>query len=460
MKNKICVMIAILILFVSFGNSIYATTGEVKKSTAKSMFIKFNYVGENTLDCLEYNNIRYVPLADLCSIFKCRLDVDESKKNVNITTYSYFNGNKFNHGLLLDYKPIEIELEPYNIQVEGIDAYMEPISYKNNLFVPFTYFAQIFDIKVEWTKDVNKPVLTQTPIKYIGTVDNIVITQSDLDFNYNLGLKNLKDNLVTSNIKLTDSDLQLLKQEAYDQLVNSQMILNKIKESDRVLTASDKAGINGYFKTLDIKRYRRDLATNNINFYQFINNVKLYYIQTNFITKTETGIQATEDAIKKYYEKNKTSFIQPAKLRVKQILILTVDITGKNISAENKSLAKQKSEDILGKIKAGESFDNLLKANALAPETGLENEVTFGKGVTVKAFEDAAFSLKVGEISKVFETPYGYHIIRLEEKIPGRQSTFEEAKTLVKLQADQVEKQNHWNALVKKWTAVCKVVKY
>lgn len=71
---------------------------------------------------------------------------------------------------------------------------------------------------------------------------------------------------------------------------------------------------------------------------------------------------------------------------------------------------------------SGESFASLAGQYSQDPGTASQGGDlgTFGRGEMVKPFEDAAFALQVGEISDVVETPYGLHVIRLQEKeAPG-----------------------------------------
>jgi parvulin-like peptidyl-prolyl isomerase len=77
---------------------------------------------------------------------------------------------------------------------------------------------------------------------------------------------------------------------------------------------------------------------------------------------------------------------------------------------------------IRGRALAGESFQTLAGQYSQDPgSAGQGGDLgTFARGDMVKPFEDAAFALQVGEMSEVVETPYGLHLIRLEEKTaPG-----------------------------------------
>jgi parvulin-like peptidyl-prolyl isomerase len=79
---------------------------------------------------------------------------------------------------------------------------------------------------------------------------------------------------------------------------------------------------------------------------------------------------------------------------------------------------RTKAEDVLKRARAGEDFTKLAKE--FSSDAGNKDKGGdlgwFGKGAMVPAFEEAAFKLKPGEISDLVETPFGLHIIKLEER--------------------------------------------
>lgn len=80
-----------------------------------------------------------------------------------------------------------------------------------------------------------------------------------------------------------------------------------------------------------------------------------------------------------------------------------------------------KNEDLLKRAEDGEDVAKL--AREFSEDPGLMDkggECTFPRGQMVPEFEAAASSLKTNQISDVVTMPFGYHIIKLSEKIPDR----------------------------------------
>ena len=79
-----------------------------------------------------------------------------------------------------------------------------------------------------------------------------------------------------------------------------------------------------------------------------------------------------------------------------------------------KAEAKARAEEALAKVRGGADFDKAVIEFSDEPgaaERGGDLGV-FEKKVMVKAFSDAAFKLKVGEVSDLIETPVGFHVIK------------------------------------------------
>jgi peptidyl-prolyl cis-trans isomerase C len=93
--------------------------------------------------------------------------------------------------------------------------------------------------------------------------------------------------------------------------------------------------------------------------------------------------------------------------------------------------ARAKAEQLLKELQAGANFAELAKARSQDPVSASKGGSlgTVVRGRMVKAFEDAAFKLnQPGELSEVVETNFGFHVIKLDEKLPAGLRPFEEVK--------------------------------
>ncbi|NDV23869.1 peptidylprolyl isomerase [Desulfovibrio sp. JC022] len=133
----------------------------------------------------------------------------------------------------------------------------------------------------------------------------------------------------------------------------------------------------------------------------------------------------TPEEINAYYAANKESFQQEEQLKARHILI-AVD---ENAAEKDVAAAEKKIKKVLAKAKSGQDFGKLAKKYSEGPSSSKGGELGwFGHGAMVKPFEDAAFALKKGEVSKPVRTRFGWHLIKIDDVREAGQKKLDQVK--------------------------------
>ncbi len=125
------------------------------------------------------------------------------------------------------------------------------------------------------------------------------------------------------------------------------------------------------------------------------------------------SVKISDNEIKAYFQANQSVFNEE-QVKAAHILIKTLDTSKpENNNANQASL--QKAQDILKRAQGGEEFAALAKEYSQDPGSAFQGGDLgyFSRGQMVKPFEDAAFSLRPGQISGIVQSIYGYHIIKV-----------------------------------------------
>ena len=154
------------------------------------------------------------------------------------------------------------------------------------------------------------------------------------------------------------------------------------------------------------------------------------------------NVKLNDDSVKDFYNKNREKFSKPVLYRTRHILIATISAP-KNLEDDlnrKKGLrmaqminneAKLKAEEVFRKIKSGGDFIQLAKEFS-EDEASKEDGGTLGDlhpDSTLPEIAAVMVKLNEEEISNIFQSPFGYHIVKLDEIIPSTLMPFEEAQS-------------------------------
>ncbi len=129
-------------------------------------------------------------------------------------------------------------------------------------------------------------------------------------------------------------------------------------------------------------------------------------------------VNITDAQVADFYAKNKALYNTPEQIRARHILVKT----------------KPEADAVEAQLRSGANFATLAEKVSIDPGSKAQGGELgwFGPTQMVKPFSDAAFALNVGQISQPVQTPFGWHVIQVEEKRPAHTASLADAAPKVR----------------------------
>jgi foldase protein PrsA len=237
--------------------------------------------------------------------------------------------------------------------------------------------------------------------------------------------------------KVGSPEYNTLKNQAVQFLVQRTQFDIKAEELDVEVTdkqVNDRlAQIKKQYFGGSEKKYQDQLKQQGLTEDSVKRDIRAQLVQEGIFKKVTEDIKITDKEIQDYYEKNKSQFGTPEQRDIRHILVPT----------------KKQADSLYSQLKDGGDFAALAKKFSKDPASAAQGgKLTIARGQTVAPFDQTAFLLQKGQISRPVKTQYGFHIIEPLSEIKAAKTTpLKEVKESIRQQLQQTKR----NEAMTKW---------
>ncbi|MDD2430411.1 MAG: peptidylprolyl isomerase [Firmicutes bacterium] len=243
----------------------------------------------------------------------------------------------------------------------------------------------------------------KAPSRYVAEINGKKIDRTQFERNFAMVWQ---QKYQSSYGQLTGFDIEPMKAQYLMQVLLQEALLDEANKM-KIVVSDDE--INESIKDIEEQvggadELKAQLEYSNITMDQLKDDIKKSLLLTKLQDDIAKDITVNDEEIRAQLE----------------------EVQASHILVEDKALA----DNLLQQIKEGADFAELAKEHSEDPGSKEDggNLGFFGRGVMVKAFEEAAFALEVGEVSDLVASDYGYHIITVTDRKTVDDKTFDEKK--------------------------------
>lgn len=223
-----------------------------------------------------------------------------------------------------------------------------------------------------------------------------------------------------------DKKLELLKEKALESLIESSLLyayaLSKGIEASRDEVEDIFESFQKLYGTRE--NFKAVLKQSNFTENSFKTAIKKEETLKK-LYKKEIEVLLSDEDLKKHYEVNKDKYLEPERIKIRLIYVENdpSDINGKQ-------KAVKKIEEAQEMLKKGESFEYVAQEYSNDKTRVMGGDMGYlHRGMLEPTLEEIAFGMKEKEVSGIIERDVGYYIIKVEQKSPRNQLSFENVKS-------------------------------
>ena len=207
----------------------------------------------------------------------------------------------------------------------------------------------------------------------------------------------------------------------------------------------------------DEKSWSAFLEQQGMDVQAFRTELRVQYTVQALMQQVSEGVpsEVTDDEAREFFLSNPERFETGERLRARHILLRVP----REVDPSRKDEFRTRAEGLLARIRTGEDFAELAREHS--EDVGSKGKggalQVFARGQMVPAFEEAAFALQPGEVSDVVETPFGFHIVKLDQRLPSEEVPLDAVMKQVKEHIRRERQQRAMQALVAGLRAKAKI---
>ncbi|MDO8947313.1 MAG: peptidylprolyl isomerase [Desulfocapsaceae bacterium] len=299
----------------------------------------------------------------------------------------------------------------------------------NSIFFLVTFFmVSIFSFSTGFCQ--SKPVEGENKDKVVAKVNGKLIKESALTSEVNNNLKKYSKFGVTT---FSPELLNTSKKKALNKIINDEVLAQAIQKYDmpgiEQKLKEELASQKKQYKTPE--EFKQFLKAKHLSEEELLTSLRSRLLMNAYLSSVGVlHFEPTEEEILSYYEQGKDNFKKKEKVKVRHILVQVEE--GSDQSKHE--AARQKAENILKKIQAGQDFATLAEEQSDC----LRSKKQGGKldfierGFMPPEFDEIAFSIEKGRTSEVIKTKFGYHILQVIEKDPAGYLSLDQVRNYIK----------------------------
>jgi peptidyl-prolyl cis-trans isomerase C len=297
----------------------------------------------------------------------------------------------------------------------------------------------------------SKPVEEDNKDKVVAKVNGKPIKESTLTPEVNKNLKKYSKFGVTT---FAPELLHTVKEKALNKIINDEVLVQAIQKYDmpdiEQKLKEELASQKKQYKTPE--EFKQFLNAKHLSEDELLISLRRKLQMNAYLDSVGVlHFEPTEEEILSYYEQGKENFKKKEKVKVRHILVQVEE----GADQSKQEAARQKAENILKKIQAGDDFATLAEEQSDCLRSKKQGgELDFvERGFMPPEFDEIAFSIEKERTSEVIKTKYGYHILQVLEKDPAGYLSLEQVRSNIKKYLEEKHvgrlRLEHVNKLVK-----------